>query len=510
MLYLARQRNAIATDAAPPIFRKEISSKVPLARQREAAPISVDVTLKRFIDSFCDYEKKRCKLCNEAFVQWHIHTAGIPHSGREGMLLELVRPFCGTPEEQVRQWTRRLVNSTEFGRIPALSHLDSHKRKRRLQYLLRYLKDRGVLRDVFNLSSANNVDAGRTFEFERLEFIGDGVVKYVLNNVINQVFPVSEGGSRGKVANFQFVMDGNEGLARGYDYLELQDLTLSSRVVSKFKSDVVETLFGELQFYIWATELDINTAPVEFPFTSDIYTLRALVQHVLYETAITLFMYHVEYVAGMLQRVVREEQINFVRADPSLLMMQARSGEPRRMQRDHGDEEDFGDDGYHSADRRGATSAAIIPAPTVKLMKTRVARAHLHGGSAASFFESTNYDSYKRVVPIGGLLPRPFAREQLAVIPNYMPHVQRDDAMTQQMRTTAALWSAQLHTDLKREQDGYLPPISSSTVADHLATTSVEAAAYQLSVAPQSKNTATAEALSVPRLKDELLVAELL
>lgn len=513
------RHNAKAVDptdtyAGPPVFRRDLTLYTLPSKRNLPQSISVDVSAKRLLDMFCDFDTKRCKLCNEAFVQWHLHSSGIPHSGREGMLLELVRPFCGTPEEIVRRWNYRLFNSTALGRIPALSHPNNQIRQRRLKYLLHYLKDRGVLVDVFNLSNEAN-DAVRTFEFERLEFIGDGVVKYVLNNIINLIFPVSEGGIRGCLSNFQFVMDGNEGLARGYDFLELQDLTQSTRVVSKFKSDVVETLFGELQFFLWSSQLDVNTEPLAFPFTSDMYTLRAIVQHVMYETATVLFMYHVENVLGMLQRIVREEQLQYIKADLTLLQPHGRDAAEALQRHSRSSASGFDDDDDYNIDnddyfggggrgggRYGGSGVSLtITAPTRRLMKLRAARAHLQGGSAATFLESTNYDNYKRVVPIGGLLPRPFAREQLAVIPNYMPHVQRDEAMTQQVRDSADSWKAQLRSELAEE-----------TVEDAKAAASAvtDEAAYRLSPTPTAKAKIAGESLSVPRLKDEDLIAELI
>ncbi|KPA79987.1 putative mitochondrial RNA editing complex protein MP61 [Leptomonas pyrrhocoris] len=509
-------RNSIqassATDphSTPSVFRKDIAVYGSAGKQLSGVSVSVDVPTSRFLDMFSEFDTKRCKLCNETFIVWHAHSCGIPHAGREGILLELVRPFCGTPEEQVHRWNQRLYHSTAFGRIPALSHPNNQVRKQKLKYLLLYLKDREVLRDVFSVRSNESNEAMRGFEFERLEFIGDGVVKYILNNVQNIVFPIVEGGSRGRLANFQFVIDGNEGLARGYDYLELQDLTLSSRVVSKFKSDVVETLFGELQFYLWSTQLDVDTEPLTFPFTKDMYTLRALVQHVMYETATVLFMFHVECILGSLQRVVREQQLQFVRADPSLLKMQSRSADSHRPTRSSYDDEFFGDDGYYGGGGRngggGGGGSLMIPAPTTTLMKQRIARTHLQGGSAATFLESTNYENYKRVVSIGGLLPRPFTREQLAVIPNYMPHIQRDEAMTQQLRDANTSWRAQLNNELTEDAAKSASTPEEEWSADGGGT---EAAAYHLSPTPTRKDTPAQAPLSVPRLKDEELIAEL-
>lgn len=59
------------------IFRKDQGDSTGRSMQ-----LSVNLPVKKFLDSFCDYDAKRCKLCNETFVQWGAHNSGIPHSGR--------------------------------------------------------------------------------------------------------------------------------------------------------------------------------------------------------------------------------------------------------------------------------------------------------------------------------------------------------------------------------------------------------------------------------------------
>ncbi|CAG9583623.1 RNA editing complex protein MP61 [Leishmania major strain Friedlin] len=471
------------------IFRREFSDFSSAAKLNPNIMVSVDTSTRRFLEMFCDFDAKRCKLCNETFLQWHIHANGIPHAGREGMLLELVRPYCGTPDELIEMWWQRLNSCAAFHRIPGLSHDNPHERKRRLLYLLKVLKDRGILVETFNVSDNQSTNSARSWEFERLEFVGDNVVKYVLNNIISCAFPPHEGGTKGKMTCFQFVMDGNDGLARGYDHLDLQQLASSPRVVSKFKSDIVETLFAELQMYLWSTQHDIGTCPLVFPFTKDIYTLRALVQHVLYELGIELFLYHIRHINGMLQRVMRENHLQFVKADSALKPRAgARTGSLGVSTR-RGDWSDDDDD-YDCPQSYGTPA---VSAPTAALMKVRSQRTHVQGTGAALFFASTNYDNFKRVVPIGGLLPRPFARQDLSVIPNHMPHLRSDGAMTRRMRRVGnAGWST-LH-------------------ATATALTTLESVADGLALSAETTPRVGSEPvrLSVPRLKDEELIPELI
>ncbi|CCW59983.1 unnamed protein product [Phytomonas sp. EM1] len=368
------------------------------ASSSRSTPLSIDVPMRKFLDMFCDFDAKRCKLCNETILNWHSHQNSIPHSGREALLLEMVRAYCGTPEEITQIWWHRLHTSDAFERIPALSHNNSHVRKRRLQYLLRFLTDRGIIRDAFNVLSGNS-GAGRSWEFERLEWLGDNVVKYVFNNRFNCIFPVSEGGIRGKLGYSQFILDGNDGLARAYDYLELQQLTQSDRVVSKFKSDVVETLFGELEVYLWSTELDLGTTRHSMPFGKDMYAVRSLVRHTMEELAHVMVMYHVEYLLSVLRRIMRENQLQLVRADPSL------RGQNEAVQELSGSL-------YHSK------KAATVPYSRFTAQKIY----HNHQLTASLYNESTNYDKFRRVPPLGGLEPSPFPRSTAS--PNYLPHLQ--------------------------------------------------------------------------------------
>lgn len=491
--------NTAAVDESDPykhirIFRRDMVD----AQAARNLLLSVDVPVKKFTDMFCDYDGRRCKLCNETFHQWHSHQNCIPHSGREGLALELVRAFCGSPEEIVKMWWYRLHTSPMFDRIPELSSDNSHERKRRLQYLLHFLKDRRILVDAFSVMQNALAGAGRSWEFERLEWVGDNVVKYVLNNRINCVFPVREGGVRSRLGYFQFVMDGNDGLARSYDYLELQKLTESGRVVSKFKSDVVETLFGELQLYLWSTELHLGTERYALPFTSDMYAVRAIVSHVMEELAHVVFMYHAEYVLGAVQRIVRENQLQFVRANPALRRAAAANAD---AQGDVANPYGGGRRGGGGGGRQAGTGVVTGTGATLSL--TRVQPNHARHG-ASLYLESVNYDGFKRVVPLGGLLPRPFAPAELAATATYLPQLQECPELARRL-PAPQLWGKSVL------QDG----ASSTNEPDAAETESVvedEKERYRLSNAPTAApvTQTTTGTLSVPELKDHCLVPELI
>lgn len=440
-------------------------------------PLSVDVPLKRFVDMFCDFEAKRCKLCNESFHQWYSHSNGIPHQGREGLALELVRAYCGTPEEIVEMFWHRLHTSTNmFRRLPSLSHQDSRIRKKRLQYLLRFLIDRKVLVDTFNVMQSVGASAGRSWEFERLEWVGDNVVKYIFNSHLLCLFPAWEGGMRGRLGYSQFVIDGNEGLARAYDFLELRKLTKSDRVVSKFKSDVVETLFGELQVYLWSTEEDVGQEVFTLPFAPEMFCLRSVVAHVMDELAHVMFMYHMETVLAAVQRIVRENDLHYVKADPSL------RGD-RRL--------DYGGMGGSFYMGGGSMPNTNTGPTNVHLSKSRLPyKSGSRGGVAggiSQYLESTNYDRFRQVTPLGGLLPVPFAAHQLRPSPTYLPHLQVDENQPlsrASLKKGIHVWSENLLHKCRTTEGPSSNPNRAVKSENHM--------------------------LTVPQLKDEGLVPELL
>lgn len=409
------------------IFRREMAEG-----NVKSFPLSIDVTQKRFIDMFNDYENKRCRLCNEAYLQWGGHSnANIPHIAREAVLLEMVRANCGTPEELVQMWWKRLHTSPKFKRIPSLSHDISFKRKRRLQYLLTVLRDKKILRECFNVvstaptaasggssafgspSSAAVTNAARSFEFERLEWVGDNVMKYILNNRISVLFPYTEGGTRGKITFMQFMMDGNDGLARGYDHLELQKLTMSKHVVSKFKSDVVETMFGELQLYLWSTQRDVGTEVFPTPLTPDLIPIRQLVQHVMEEIGHCIVMYHIEFILGNLMKVVKDNQVQFVRTE-MLTASQVASASSTRA---------FGAIVQRvSSGNKGVTASTTSGSgKQLSASKSTIAS----NVSRDLFLMRSNYDVFRCVASLGGLLPRPFPPAALTATAAFLPMMQR-------------------------------------------------------------------------------------
>jgi hypothetical protein len=381
------------------IFRRDLMSSDSFSANL-SVPLSADISAKKLRDFFSDPETKRCRLCNESYMHYSTHANFIPHAGREALAMELLRPYCGTPDEISAMWWHRLHHSKCFRRIPSLSHDNGHQRKRRLQYLLQFLKDLKVIRETFSVNKTEGlqVSAGRSWNFERLEWVGDNVIKYLFNDRINVLFPFHEGGVKGRLSYTQFVVDGNESLARAYDHLELQQLTQSDRVVSKFKADVVETLFGELQVYLWSTEEDVGTEYFRLPFTPEMLPLRSVVEHVMDELGHVMIMYHIEYIIGVIKRIMHEHQVSFVRSDPA--------------QRE--------EDAKRGIRPGGGTSFKNMK----KVSQMRQTHPRAHDGPAL-FLAITNYEGFKKVPSLAGLLPQPFPQHVLTPTCAFLPHLQQ-------------------------------------------------------------------------------------
>ena len=286
--------------------------------------LSVDVPLKELLHEYIFEDEgsgqtKKCVLCNDVVSYDKSHINFVPHIAREGILTEILRAYCGQPKEVVERWWRRLDCCESFPRIRELSSDDSSTRRKNLLHVLKFLKERHILRECFSVVDCQQPSsAGRSWEFERLEWVGDSVVKYLFNDRITVMFPMEEGGVVGKLSFFQNLIDGNNGLARAYDYLQLEQLTESDKVISKFKSDVVEAVFGELQVYIWSTQYEWETASIEFPLSPELLPIRALVAHAMHELAHVMIMFHVESVLESANYLLQRHSLEVVRADPEM------------------------------------------------------------------------------------------------------------------------------------------------------------------------------------------------
>lgn len=233
---------------------------------------------------YFDEPSSRCLACGEQIASWSGHLGFVPHQARVAVAERVISGQCGPVSEVLQHWWSLLSAKSLDDRIPALSHeTDSEERRLRLVHLLKFLRDQGVLKAVFSFVAHDGFVVGRNDAFERFEMIGDNIVKYMFLERFHHCFPDSEGGLSGQLVFLQQAIDSNEGLLKIYDYFNFDSMLGVRLAASKFKSDVIEALFGELQVYLWATQCEWDVVHYDLPNTPDTHYLRAVTAHVLEE-----------------------------------------------------------------------------------------------------------------------------------------------------------------------------------------------------------------------------------
>lgn len=212
-----------------------------------------------------------------------------------------------------------------FNRISELSSAYSMERRWRLRFLLEFLKFHGVLQASLSIANATiSPEAfARSRRFEMLETVGDCVVKVEMPDRLIRVFPH---GVCNKLALVQRFIDSNSGLLEIYDYLMLNTIIGAQLANSKAKADVVECIFGELQCFLWATEVQsdsINTynAHPSAPF----HYLRAIVQHTMHELMHTILMWRLE--------ATLKTASKFIQSQVGGVKMRLQGGQPNNRKR---------------------------------------------------------------------------------------------------------------------------------------------------------------------------------
>ncbi|RNF02645.1 MP67 protein [Trypanosoma conorhini] len=271
---------------------------------------------------FYNAGQRRCTLCDEHLeASFPAHCGYVGHIARVGILERatatlqkemaavMTHPASG-PASSVAQkvralledWWRRL-NEVEqetlldYKRIASLSAPTSRKRLWRVRFLLEFLRDRGVIRDCLTLvkgALSGEASFVRTKRFERSEMIGDNIVKVVVPDRLVRLFPSKEGGVTYKLACIQQLLDSNEGLLQIYDYLDLNSIIGVRLPNNKTKSDVVESLFGELQTFLWASDVACGLSQYPAIPTVEHRYVRALVEHLMNELTHMVIMWRIE------------------------------------------------------------------------------------------------------------------------------------------------------------------------------------------------------------------------
>lgn len=289
----------------------------PSSASGEQLPATVSNALKF---AFIDFPGKRCSLCgdNQLAVP-KAHAQYVSHRARISILEKALAGSYGVMPMDFpkRTWSNLHTQQRSsagsgaaprigandsvltFDRIPSLSAGTQADRRNRMFYLLEFLVDRGVIKH--SLSLQGHAGVHRNKQFETFEMVGDNAVKYLLQDRVNAMFSsggASTAASSATTTNQTMLinlLDSNEGLRTIFDYLSLEKLVGIHLPNSKLKSDVVESLFGELQVKLWASEISHDGCEVFSALKAPEHRyLIALVRHVLNELGHILLQWAVE------------------------------------------------------------------------------------------------------------------------------------------------------------------------------------------------------------------------
>ena len=244
---------------------------------------------------FYDVGQKKCTLCEEFYAvsSYQGHTCYAWHQARVGIIERLIAGSASSAVQAPRRWWDSISKNPtcHFNRLPSLSHDTQSGRLQRIFHLLVFLVQRGVIRESLTIFQRNIIQ--KSVEFEKFEMVGDNVIKFVFADRLTLLFPASEGGLTSRLHLIQQLIDSNDGLLRIYDYLHLDWIIGCKLPNSKTKSDVIESLFGELQTWLWADEIRWGMEYYDYLPCPEHRSLRLLVGHVLNELTHLLVMFAV-------------------------------------------------------------------------------------------------------------------------------------------------------------------------------------------------------------------------
>lgn len=256
-------------------------------------------------NAFIDAPNRRCTLCGDNnLVVPRSHHGSVSHRARLGIVERALSGVAGVPPMELpkRTWENlhtaqrspnsRFSETLTFDRIPSLSATSGLDRRSRVCYLLQFLVDRGSIKNSLNLAGVAGIARDRFFE--TYEMVGDNTVKYILQDRLFAMFPVSQGNVSSGLLAMINLLDSNEGLRSIFDYLRLETIVGVHLPNSKMKSDVVESLFGELQVRIWASEIRHETEEYESLKAPEHRYLITLMRHVLSELGHILLQWAVD------------------------------------------------------------------------------------------------------------------------------------------------------------------------------------------------------------------------
>ena len=294
-----RHASHLGTSAQRPVFHPPASGYIDRT-DFEAEGFRANFQPRR---EFYDEDKKYCKLCKEKVPDYRQHGMfHVYHSASVALLQSMMNINHHNPAQSpvdiIKSWWPTLRDHKGFFRIRELSAEEQSERKQKLFDLLLFLKRNKIIKHTFSCLVQQGGSAfvpHRSVEFDRLEWIGDNIMKKLFFERIELL-------GKDTKANYQwlhsFIM-GNEPLHDAYDAFSFDQIILdgvskNARVVlpvSKMKADVVETLLGELQVNIWVTQTDASNDYMIYPVHNHrSIPVHYLLFHAMHETVTVMIM----------------------------------------------------------------------------------------------------------------------------------------------------------------------------------------------------------------------------
>jgi len=282
-----------------------------LGGKREAFPEAGDIM---YLQREFLLEDEICTLCgaqisqNENFQEksrWTHHTATGFHR-MSCILMRLVEMFyTGRSLESItEEWVTAAVHHGPYYMCqPLIDHEgDLNVTMAYLRKALLFLKKQGVLKASLG---------GRGHDFDQVEWVGDLALPPMIQEVTQAIFDHESPRSVAPLMGpFMGFLCSNIILEKAFDFMQFERLFDGSKDMDlnaeKSKADVVEALVGELEMFMWASEVDVSCDVVPVPTSMEMQSLLALVNHCRYMiSAGVVFAFVLPALARMVPLVVR-------------------------------------------------------------------------------------------------------------------------------------------------------------------------------------------------------------
>ena len=230
-----------------------------------------------------------CLLCGfNVGDSWYIHSSFSMHRISTHIFGHIFENHRFRSAKALKEkWMHAALVHENVSTIKPLLSYDIDVLRKRLHQLINILGRHGKLKSCLSFIR------GRSFDFDRAEWIGDVALPPLILAAAERIFPLHTEDSLWRHIHVEIgVLFGNPHLETTFDFLELHKLIEGSNklVRAKTKSDFVETLAGELEICIRESELEHLTTRDAYPVSLIDFSLRQLATHTLHVLATLVLM----------------------------------------------------------------------------------------------------------------------------------------------------------------------------------------------------------------------------